>query len=96
MHADGVAAGALDARAHVIEAGREVHHLGLARGVADHGLALRERGGHHQVLGPGHGDQVQDQMRALQAIRRGADVAAFDRDLRAHRREALEMQVDGP
>ena len=38
---------------------RQVHHLGLARGVAQHGFALGQHGGHHQVFGAGDGDAVE-------------------------------------
>ena len=47
LHADHVGAVAFYARAHADEATREVDHLGLARGVLEHRLALREAGGHH-------------------------------------------------
>jgi hypothetical protein len=46
-----VRADALDARAHLGEHPREVLHVGLARHVAHHRRAGRERGGHERVFG---------------------------------------------
>ena len=37
---------------------RQVAHLRLPRRVLDHGGALGERGRHHEVLGPGHRDEI--------------------------------------
>jgi len=74
---------------------REVAHFGLARGVLDHGLALREHGGHQQVLRPGDGDHVGDDARALQALRARLDEAVLDVDLGAHRLQALDVLVHG-
>ena len=67
---DAVGAGAVDLRAHGDEEIREVDDLGLARGVLEHGLAVGQRRGHHQVLGAGDGHGVEHQARALQARRR--------------------------
>jgi hypothetical protein len=86
---------AADARAHLDEAVREIDHLGLARGVLEQGLALGKAGGHHQVLGAGDRHRVHEDARALQPLRGRVDVARLDRDLRAHRREALDVQVHG-
>src|SRR5712691_8640688 len=47
LDADGGAARALDARAHLDEKVGEVRDLRLAGGVADDGLALGQRGRHH-------------------------------------------------
>jgi hypothetical protein len=63
---DHVGAGAGDLRAHRDQAIGQVDHLGLARGVLDH-RSPSASGGHHQVLGAGHGHHVGDDARALQA-----------------------------
>ena len=48
----------------------EIDDLGLARGVLEHGDAVGERRGHHQVLGAGDGDHVEHESRAGEARRR--------------------------
>ena len=96
LHDDLVRAGALDLRAHRDEEVREVDHFGLARRVLDDGFAVRERRGHHQVLGARDRDGVEHQPRALQPPRARADVAAFDADVRAHRLQPGDVNVHRP
>jgi hypothetical protein len=93
LDADRVAAGALDACAHGGEAACEIDHLGLARRVLDQRGAFGEARRHHQVLGPGHGDQIHDDARAAQALCFGVHVAVLDRDRRSHRLQALHVLV---
>ncbi|MCY1293436.1 hypothetical protein D9M70_426950 [compost metagenome] len=95
---DGVGAGALDLRAHGDQAVGQVDHFRLARGVFQHAAALGQGGGHHDVLGAGHADRVEEEVRAAQAAfrRLGLDVAAFHLDLRTHGLEAADVQVDRP
>ena len=55
--------------AHGGQARGEVADLRLARGVGQHGRALGERGGHHQVLGGADRHLREGVARALQAVR---------------------------
>ena len=64
---DDVGAGAVHLGAHLVEDAAELLDLGLARAVDERGAALRERRGHHQVLGAGHRRQVEDDLGAAQA-----------------------------
>ncbi len=66
---DRVGARAGDPRAHRDQEIREVDDFGLARGVLEHRAAVGERGGHHEVLGAGHGDGLEDDARALEPAR---------------------------
>lgn len=93
---DGIGASALDVGAHGVQAVGQVDHLRLASGVLQHGTAVGQRGSHHQVLGAGHADGIEEEVTATQAAGRrlGLDVAAFDLDLRAHGLETADMQVD--
>ena len=85
-----------DARTHRIQAIGKVDHFGLARGVFQHGNALSQGRRHHQVLGAGHRHQVEDDVRAFQAIGARQDIALLDVDLRTECLQALDVQVDGP
>ena len=91
---DDVTAGALDAGAHGDQAAREINHLGFARGVFQHGGAVGQGSGHHQVLGAGHGDHVHHDARALQPLAAGVNVAVLDLDVGAHRLQAFDVNVD--
>jgi hypothetical protein len=91
---DDVGAGAVDARAHLVEHAAELLDLGLARAVHEGGAALREGGGHHEVLGAGHRGDVEHDLGAAKATALGDDVAAAELDLGAHRLQALEVLVD--
>ena len=75
----------LDLRAERDEEAAEILDVRLAGGVADHGLALGEDGGHDGVLGRHHARLVEEDRLAAQAG--GAHlVAAVDRDLGARAR----------
>jgi hypothetical protein len=67
-HADGRRARALDRRPHRDQQVGEVLHLGLAGRVAQDGLAVGQARGHHHVLGAGHGDGVEADLGALEAL----------------------------
>ena len=76
LDADGGGAGAFDLRAHLDQQVGEIDHFGFAGGVAQHGFALGEDGGHHEVFGAGDGDAVEVDDGAAQAVGRdGFDVA---------------------
>ena len=93
---DGVGTSALDLAAHGVDEVGQVDHFRLARGVLQHAAALGQGSGHHDVLGTGHADGVEEEVRTAQATLRrlGLDVAGFDFDLRAHGLEATDVQVD--
>ena len=60
-------------------------------------FASGERCGEHGVLGRAHGHEGEVDFRALQAaIRFGDDVTFVEIDLGAHRRQRLQVQIDGP
>ena len=80
-----------DVRTHADQAPRQVVHMRLARGVADHGDALGEHRRHHQVLGAGDRGHVERDARAVQAAGAGDISALTFLDLGAHEPEALEM-----
>ena len=67
---DSVGARALDLRAHGDQEIREIDDLGLARGIFEHGLAVRQCGRHHEIFRAGHRHGIEHQTRAAQAIRR--------------------------
>jgi hypothetical protein len=73
-----------------------------ARGVLQHGLAIGQGRGHHQVLGAGHGDHVGRDARARRRRGRphlrcqGLDVAVLHGDLGAHGLQALDVLVHRP
>ncbi|MNT30693.1 hypothetical protein D3C72_1665010 [compost metagenome] len=96
LHHQAVSADAIDLRTHLHQQVGQVGHLGLARGVLQHGLALGQRGGHQQILGAGHGDHVRHHARALQTAGAGVDEAVLDGDLGAHRLQALDVLVHRP
>ncbi len=97
-HGDGGAARAGDFRAHGVEEIGEVHDLRFAGGAFDDGHAFGQHGGHHDVgrAQDGRaGASAQKQIRALELLGAGVDVAAFDSNFRAQGLQALEMEVDG-
>ena len=70
---------------------------GLFGGVFDGGDTVGQGGGHHDVHGRAHGDNVQIDRRAGEAaiLGGGVDEAALHGHLRAHGGEALDVLVDG-
>ena len=93
---DGVGTGAADLAAHGIDEVGQVDHFRLTRGVFQHGAALGQGGSHHDVLGTGHTDDIEEEVRAAQAAfrRLGLDIATFHVDLGAHGLETADVQVD--
>ena len=65
-----VGADAADVGAHLDQHPREVLHVGLAGGVADHRLARRQRGGHQRVLGRHHRRLVHEDVAGAQPAAR--------------------------
>jgi hypothetical protein len=73
---DGRRAGALDLRAHLVQALGQIDDLGLAGGGLQHGDAAGQHGGQHGVLCRADRDEREGDLRALQPARgRGVDVA---------------------
>ena len=96
LNANDGCAGAVDLGAHCGEQVGQVDHFGLAGGIAQHGFALGQDRGHHQVFGAGDGDAVEVDGGAAQAIGRfGFDVAVRLVDARAQLFQAEDVQVDG-
>ncbi len=90
-----VRADALDRRAHLVEHAREVLHVRLGGGVADHGRALGQRGGHQRVLGAHHGRLVHEEVgRAQAAVGRAHADLAVVLDLGAERAEGVEVRIE--
>ena len=83
-----------DVRTHADEASREVVHVRLARGVADHRDPLGEHRRHHQVLGAGDRRHVERDARAVQAARAREVRAVALLDLGAHQAQPLEVLLD--
>ena len=96
LDANDVGAGAGNAGAHGNQAVGQIDHLRFTRRVLDDGLPLGQAGGHHQVLGTGHGNHVGTDSRPLQAGRLGMDIALLDLDLGTHGLQALDVLVDRP
>ena len=88
---------AADARAHLVEAGGEIHDLGLAGGVADLRRPVRGRRGHQR-----HVRSADRHLRKLdlspgQTVGRLGDrIAAVDVDLRAELLKRHQQEIDRP
>ncbi len=83
----------LDLRAERDEEVTEILDVGLARGVTDDRLALREHGGHDGVLRRHHGCLVEEQPLAAQTL--GAQVVrAVQLDLDAELHERVDVRVE--
>ena len=91
---DPVGAGALDLRAHRDQEIRQIDHFGLARRVLEHGLAVGQGGGHHEIFRAGDGHGLEHQARALEALGAGLDVAVLDVNIGAHGLQARDVDVD--
>ena len=89
-----VRADALDVGAHLHEHAREVLHVRLGGGVADHGRARRQRGGHQRVLGRHHRRLVHEHVARPQPLGRAQHDPAVGLDARAHRAERVEVRVE--
>ena len=74
---------AADARPHRRQQRGEIDDFGLARRVLDHRRSLGQGGGHHEVLGARHGDQIGRDPRSLQTARARHDIPVLDGDLGA-------------
>ena len=91
---DSVGACALDLGAHGNQEIGQIDHLGLARGILEHRLALGQRRGHHQILGAGDGDGLQHQPRAFQRCGTRLDIAVLDVNVGAHGLQAGDVNID--
>ena len=75
---------------------RQVRDLGLPRRVLQDRGALRERGGHHEVLGARHRHEVEHDPRALEPRGPRLHVALGEGDLGAEPLEPLQVKIDRP
>ena len=89
-------------RADALDLGAALHqHLGergdvgLDGHVVERGDALGEHRGHHQLRGRADRDHAEVEVGALEPHVAPDDVAVLDLEVRVHRVEALEVQVDG-
>ena len=89
-----VRADPVDLGAHLDEHAREVLHVRLGGGVADDGVAGRQRGGHQRVLGRHHGRLVHQEVARREAARRGQQDVAAVLDARAERLERVEVRIE--
>ncbi len=83
----------LDLRADRDEEAAEILDVRLARGVAEHGLALGEHCGHDRVLGSHDGRLVEVHARPAQPVGREL-VDAVDVDVGAERGERVDVRVE--
>jgi hypothetical protein len=93
---DQARAGAADLGPHADQAVGQRDDLRLGRGVLDDGPALRQAGGHEQVLGPGVARVVEVDPLPDQPVGPQPVLIADLLDLGAHGREALDVDVDRP
>ena len=88
---------ALDLGAHLVQAACDIGDFRLAGRIFENRLALRQGGGHHDIMrcadrNLGEGDDA-----AAQAARRFRHhIAAIETDLGAERLKAHQMQIHGP
>jgi hypothetical protein len=94
VDAEDVRADAVDLRTHRDQKAAEILHVRLARRVDQRGVALGKHGGHHGVLGGGHGRLVHEEAGAGQPVRRAQGEVALDLDLGAERGEGVQVRVD--
>ena len=85
LHEDAMRARAFDARAHRLQAEREIADFRIARGVEDFAFASRKRRAHQRGFGRADGGRGENDVPAVAAARRSAraDIAAFEHRPRA-------------
>jgi hypothetical protein len=97
LHVDDVRAVTLDRSTHGDQTLGEIDDLRFPGAVFEHGGSLGECRRHHQVLGPADGGDVHQNPGPLEAAATArTHVTVDDLDGGTHRREALQMLVDGP
>ena len=77
---DLVCSRAFDIGAHLVEQIREVLHFRFARSIFENRNPLGEGSRHHQILGAGHGNRVEVEVRPAQAVGPGIHVAVVETD----------------
>jgi hypothetical protein len=95
LHPDGRGARALDIRAHGHQQSGQVDHLRLARAILHQRIALGKNSRHEQVFRAGHGDLVEDDMRAMQPFGARFQIAVLLHDGCAHRSSPLRCRSMG-
>ncbi len=81
-------------RAHGDQEVRQVDDLGFTSSVLEDRPSFGQSGRHHQVLGAGHRDRLEHDPRAVKAPCAGLDVAVLDVDVRSHRLQPGDVNVD--
>ena len=95
LNLDPAAAVPFNLRAHSTQTIREIHDLGLARGVVDHRRALGQGRSHHDVLGRadrGKGE-VDDRTFQCAALRLGVQITVTQVDLCAHQGQTIGVNI---
>ena len=97
LNFNGVGTRAADVGAHGVEEVGEIDDVRLLGRVFDHGVSLRQNGGHHDVHGRAHGNHIQIDAGAVEpgSLTGGVDKAALHHHVRAQRGKALDVLVDG-
>src|SRR5712691_6465131 len=95
VDANGGGAGALDARSHLVQQVGEVGDFGFAGAILQHGFAVGQGSSHEQVFSTGHGNFVEYDVTAPEAVSGGFDVSVILGNFRAELFQSLDMKVDG-
>ena len=74
----------------------QIHHFGLAGGVAQDSFAFGQAGGHEQVLGAAHGGKVKGDVGPAQLVAAAHDVAGVELQGGAHFFQGLGVLFHGP
>ncbi len=91
LHPDGRRARTLNICAHGDQKGSEVRDLRLAGAILHQRIAISKHCRHQQVFCAGHGNLVENNVRAMQPLGARFQVAVFLHDGGSHRFQALEM-----
>src|SRR5574341_1241981 len=91
---NGGGAVAFDLRPHRSQQPRQVGDLRLAGGVFQNRFTFGQAGGHHQVLGAGNADLVEEDVGAAQAVGAGEDVAVLDFERGAQPLQRFQVQIN--
>jgi hypothetical protein len=83
-----------DARARLVEKPAQILNLGLARCVLDGGGAVREHGGHQDVLRCANRRELEQGIYAVEPIAHTLDVAVLNDKLCTHPFEPLKVHID--
>ena len=91
LHPDRRRAGPLDIRAHGYQQRGYIDDLRLTSTIFHQRIALSQNRRHEQVFRAGHGNLVENNVRAMQPVGPCFQIAVFLHDGGAHRFQAFEM-----